>query len=121
MQLTVVVELIVVTELVFESRDDVGMIEVHVLDAAREVLVDDEAVFDVRNSSDVEVPVEVQLHEVAVNAIANPDSVDRHDDVATFSGNHDFVKGVVVQQGSQCHGGFKLAAEVDVEEQSVFH
>ncbi len=97
------------------------MIEVHVLDAPREVLVDDEAVFDVGNSSDVEVSIEVQLHEVAVNAIANSDSVDRHDDVATFSGNHDFVKGVVVQQGSQCHGGFKLAAKVDVEEKSVFH
>jgi hypothetical protein len=76
MQLTVVVELIVVSELILEGRNDVRMIEVHVLDAAREVLVDDEAVFDVGNSSDVEVSIEVQLHEVAVNAIAYPDSVD---------------------------------------------
>jgi hypothetical protein len=67
------------------------------------------------------VSVEVHLHEVAVNAISNSDAIDRHDDVTTFPRNHDFVKGVVVQQRSQSHGGFKLAAEVDVEEKSVFH
>ena len=97
------------------------MIEIHVLDAAGEVLVNDQTVFNVRHAADVKVSVEVHLHEVAVNAISNSDAIDRHDDVTTFPRNHDIVKGVVVEERPQGHRRFQLAAEIDVQQQSVFN
>ena len=120
-RLTIAVKIVFVAELVLEGGDDVGVVDVHVLDAAGEVLVHHQTVLDVGNASDVEVAIEVQLHEVALDAVADSNPVHRHDDVTALPGDEDLVEGVVVKQRPQGHRSLEPAAEVDVEQQPVLN
>ena len=120
-RLTIAVKIVFVAELVLEGGDDVGVVDVHVLDAAGEVLVHHQTVLDVGNAADVEVAIEVQLHEVALDAVADSNPVHRHDDVTALPGDEDLVEGVVVKQRPQGHRSLEPAAEVDVEQQPVLN
>ena len=115
----VVVEPVVVAETGLEAGDHVGVVQVHVLDAAGEVLEDDEALLDVGHAADVEVPVEVELVEVSLDSVTDSHPVYAQDHVPPLPGHHDLVEEVVVQQGAQGHRGLLLEAEVDVEQQPV--
>ena len=47
--------------------DNVGMIQVHILDASGEVFEDNKTFFDVGHASDIELAVQIQLVEIALN------------------------------------------------------
>ena len=80
----VVEESVVVRDARLESGDDVRVVEVHVLDAAGEVLVDDEPLFHVRHASDVEIPVEVELVKITPDSVPRSDSVHGQNDIPAF-------------------------------------
>ena len=61
------------------------MVEVEVLDAPGEVIVDDEPPLYVRNAADVEVTVQVQLVKLPVDSVLDLDTVHGQDNVTSLS------------------------------------
>ena len=72
---------VVIEQSVLESSDDIWVVEVHVLDTPCEVLEYDQTLVDMGHSSDVEVAVQVQPLEVALDSVSYAHTVDWQDQV----------------------------------------